>query len=87
MRLQYCSDVESLFLVCYSYMGDISEIGAHKKFEHDEFFMPELLLKELWSDCSSWNGLVFPTIRKYIYFSMFLDIKISMKNVIIFFSY
>ena len=36
-------------------MGGISDTGAHQQFEHADFFIPELLLKELWYDVLQQN--------------------------------
>ena len=43
MRIQCCSDVESVFLLHDSF----NDIGARQAFEMSDFFMPELLIKEL----------------------------------------
>ena len=40
--------VESFFLSLEQLFGSFSDIGAHQDFQKSEFFMPELLLKELW---------------------------------------
>ena len=45
-------------------MGDISDIGAHTKFEHANFFMPELLIKE---PCSRPPPLVTQVYRKSMF--------------------
>ena len=44
IRVQYCTDVEIVFLLSNSF----SDIGAHQDFEMPEFFMPQLLIQELW---------------------------------------
>ena len=41
------NDVESLFGLWNSSMGGFSDMGAHQYFVKSNFFMPELLLKEL----------------------------------------
>ena len=42
------SDVESFFLALEQLHGSFSNIGARQDFQRPEFFMPELLLNELW---------------------------------------
>ena len=41
-------DVESFFWALEQLHGSFSDIGAHQDFQMPEFFMPKLLLKELW---------------------------------------
>ena len=41
-------DVESFGGALEQLNGNFSDIGAHKDFQMPEFFLPELLLKELW---------------------------------------
>ena len=52
IRVQYCSDVEIVFLPSNSF----NDIGAHQDFEMPEFFMPQLLIKEL---CIRWSNIGF----------------------------
>ena len=40
----HCSDVESVFLLSYSYIGVLVISG----FSKPEFFMPQLLTKDIW---------------------------------------
>ena len=54
MRIQYCSDVEIVFLLSNSF----SDIGAHQDFEMPEFFMPKLLIKEQWYNVHPYTGQV-----------------------------
>ena len=50
IRVQFCSDVEIVFLLFNSGMehGSFSDIGAHQDFEMPEFVRRQLLIKELW---------------------------------------
>ena len=48
MRIQFCSDEESLFGLWNSSVGGFSDIGLHQYFEQADFSMAELLPKELW---------------------------------------
>ena len=48
MRIQYCYDVEIVFLIFESNM-EVLVMSVHQDFEMPEFFMPELLIKELCS--------------------------------------
>ena len=41
-------DVESFFWALEQLHGSFSDIGAHQDFRKSKFFMPELLLIELW---------------------------------------
>ena len=42
------SDVESFWGALEKLHGSLRYIGAHQDFQQPEFYMPELLLKELW---------------------------------------
>ena len=43
----YIYDVESFFWALKQLHGSFRDIGAHQDFQMPEFFMPELLIKEL----------------------------------------
>ena len=44
-------DVESFLGTIEQLHGSASDIGAHQVFQQPEFFMPELLPKEIWTLC------------------------------------
>ena len=84
MRIQYCHDVEVVFLLSKSYMG-VLVILVCIRILMPEFFMPELLIKELCSylDDSEDCWAHFHTTqesqthhrRQVLYVNVYLDIQ------------
>ena len=90
-NLNRSSDVESIFLTLERLHGGFNDIGAHQDFQTPDFFMPELLLKELWDIANrnivfvlleKWMKLVWKRTKLYeilrIYTNIALKIKISL---------